>query len=1533
MERAVSATYTVLFTDLVDSTAQRARVGDIAADDLRRRHDALLTTQVEAHHGEVIKSTGDGIMAAFLGAADGIACAVAVQQAIHEWNESNLEHFDVRIGVSLGDARLEDGDLFGTPVVEAARLCARAEGGEILCADVVRVVAGSRATQRFTSVGALALKGLPEPLPTVRVEWEPRAAVEGGLPFPRGLEPTGRFPFVGRHPELDTLMSLWSGAVDGASSLVLVSGEPGIGKTRISCELARRVHTQGLTVLYGRCDDELGVPYQPFVEALAFVIDNFEPKDFVQVVGRHAAELTRLVPRLAEHVPDLAPPVSTDPETSQYRLFEAVTGTLVAASNLQPILFVIDDLHWAAKPTLLLLRHIASSPAAARMMIVGTYRDSDLYRSQPLAAILGDLRRIDGVERIALTGLDGPEVAEFMSRVAGHELDEAGIALAQMIYDETDGNPLFTGEVLRHLQEVGAIYEVDGRWTTRDVTEVGIPDGVREVIGRRLNRLAPVTNEVLQIGAVVGRSFDLVVVQRLVDVDRDDLLTALDEAVEARVVTEVAIGHYTFSHALMRSALYDELRPTRRARLHERVAEAVSTVYADAIETHLGELAYHYARSIGTGDVNKAIEYSQRAGDRALAQLAFDDAVSWFQQARDLIEDGAGDRAQLAHVLMGLGVAQKYAGVPVFRDTLLDAAAQAEKDGDAAVLAAAALANTRGFWSGYGDIDSALADVFRTAIGGLTPEMQSERARLLANLAVETVFDGTLDSRRELVDEALAIAREIDDDATLAHVLVSRSVALWDMSTLNERLDHGRELTGLTAAIGDPHLEYFASWYRMAALVEAGRIREADAVHAVCSDLARNLGRGIPMWSDAFTRAGCALLAGDWDRAEALASEQYEIGDRLGHGDALLFYGVLLFSIRFEQGRLPEIADLVRAVGTGDVVPDGVDALWGITACVLGDDDEAARVLDGLAAPGFTNLPRHQSWSSTLWAASLIAAHLGDTARAEQLYDLFTACPARLVYPGLNVFDSVPSTLGLLALTLGRHDVAHAHFDDAEELEASIPAPNLLARTRARRRGPPTSRRLMRSLTSDYLVIGAGAMGMAFTDALVDHADVHVTLVDRRHAAGGHWQDAYPFVQLHQASLFYGVASTLLGTGAVQPNGPEAGLHERARQAEIQAYYDDVLHRRLLGSGRVTFLGGCEYHADGDTHLVTSRVSGETVEVRVRRRIVDATYLAPTVPATTPPPFAVDDDVEVVPINQLARLDSAPGAFVVVGSGKTATDGIVWLLRNGVAPDDIVWVRPRDPWMLNRAVVQPDPVVALGLAADTMAAAAGAESLEDFFLRLEASGVMLRIDDRVTPTMAKAPTLGTWELELLRSVEQVVRLGHIRHVTRREIVLDRGSVPLPPGSLVVHCAASGLRYPPMVPIWAPDRIRVQTIRAGFPCFNAALAGYVEATRDDDRERNRLCPPNTLPDNLTNWTQMQVRGTLATRAFGAEPDIAAWANACALNPARIDPAQRDEPAVREAIARLAREADRGLTRMGELASEPLGRGGQPSEERS
>ena len=435
----------------------------------------------------------------------------------------------------------------------------------------------------------------------------------------------------------------------------------------------------------------------------------------------------------------------------------------------------------------------------------------------------------------------------------------------------------------------------------------------------------------------------------------------------------------------------------------------------------------------------------------------------------------------------------------------------------------------------------------------------------------------------------------------------------------------------------------------------------------------------------------------------------------------------------------------------------------------------------------------------------------------------------------------------------------------------------------------------------DYLVVGAGASGLAFVDSLVDHADdVRVTVVDRRQAPGGHWQDAYPFVRLHQASVFYGVASTELGTGSRQTEGPEAGLHERATAPEICAYYESVMER-LLRTGRVRF------------HLGTEYVAGDAGTARV----VDAHYLEPGIPATSPPPFAVDSGT-VIPVGQLVSLVDTPSQYVVVGSGKTATDACVWLLGNGVDPDAICWVRPREPWMLNRAVVQPDPAVFIGMVADVVESAAAADSLDDLFLRLEAGGVMLRIDRRVTPTMARTPTLAQWELELLRSIENVVRLGRVRRVRRGAIELDGGEVRVAEDAVVVHCAASGFPDVPPVPLWAPDAIRLQPIRSGFPCFGAALAGYVEATRATDHEKNRLCPATPYGNSLAEWARMTVLGARGAAAFGAEPDIAEWAQRCLLNPARVAPEHQDRPEVTAVQQRMAEHAPPGFARLAELA---------------
>ncbi|MFC7487175.1 pyridine nucleotide-disulfide oxidoreductase [Knoellia sp. CPCC 206453] len=456
---------------------------------------------------------------------------------------------------------------------------------------------------------------------------------------------------------------------------------------------------------------------------------------------------------------------------------------------------------------------------------------------------------------------------------------------------------------------------------------------------------------------------------------------------------------------------------------------------------------------------------------------------------------------------------------------------------------------------------------------------------------------------------------------------------------------------------------------------------------------------------------------------------------------------------------------------------------------------------------------------------------------------------------------------------------------------------------------------MTRTLEADYLVVGGGAMGMAFSDAVITHSDARVVMVDRRHGVGGHWLEAYPFVRLHQSSAFYGVASTMLGGGRLQESGPEAGLQERATQPEILAYYAGVLDT-LVASGRLEFFPNSDHVGD---RTVVSRISGDRFQVPQACRIVNAHYLAPSIPAEVPAPFDVGEGARVLPVNDLVRLGEAPSEYVVVGSGKTATDTCIWLLARGVDPDAICWVRPREPWMLNRARVQPDPAIFLGLAADIMQSAASASSHHDLFLRMEDADVMMRIDRSVTPTMAKAPTLAKWELDQLRTLQNVVRRGHIKAVDRGRLEFADASVRVADDALVVHCAADGLKYPPLVPVWRPDVITLQPVRAGFPTFGAAIAGYIEATRTADDEKNSLCPPSNYGNSRADWARMFFRGARATMAFSAEPDIKAWADGISLNPTRIPPGYPASHALDDARERLATHTPAGMARLAELGA--------------
>lgn len=444
----------------------------------------------------------------------------------------------------------------------------------------------------------------------------------------------------------------------------------------------------------------------------------------------------------------------------------------------------------------------------------------------------------------------------------------------------------------------------------------------------------------------------------------------------------------------------------------------------------------------------------------------------------------------------------------------------------------------------------------------------------------------------------------------------------------------------------------------------------------------------------------------------------------------------------------------------------------------------------------------------------------------------------------------------------------------------------------------------MATLDTDYLIVGAGATGMAFADMLVSHTDATMVLVDRRHAPGGHWVDAYPFARLHQPSACYGVDSMPLGGYGPGPEG-DPTLLERATSDQVRGYYQRVLDERLLPSGRVRFLSSSEHVGDG---RVRSLVTGAETHVGFGR-FVDATRFEGAIPATTPPPFDVVDGATCIPVGDLVRLSEPPDGFVVIGAGKTGQDTVLWLLERGVPPNAIRWVRPRDPWLQARRSVQPGPGVVdtMSLFSRLVEAAAAAESPGDLFARAEAHGGLHRIDPSVEATVYRGALVTDQQLADLRWIDQVIRLGYVRRVGLHEVVLDEGRVPTTPGTVHVHCAAQGLPYRSTVPIWDNDRITLQLVRYGLVPFSAALIGFVEAHRGDDADKNRLCRPMAITGTPRDILTLVLTDLDNGRRWATEPDLAGWTATSRLNLTSALPDHADDPELAAALQRFGTHA--------------------------
>jgi class 3 adenylate cyclase/tetratricopeptide (TPR) repeat protein len=1030
-------TVTILFTDVEGSTDLTTRRGDEAAQEVLRGQRELVRQQVETHSGHEVKSIGDGFMVAFASARRAVACAVGIQRALEDHNlrQPLDEQVRVRIGLNTGEVIQEEADLFGAAVNAAARIAAKAKGSQILLSEATRGVMGPTRDVELVDRGRFRLKGFPERWRLFEVVWQEEAPAAA----PALVE---RTPFVGREAERADLRRFLDQAARGRGALAMIGGEPGVGKTRLAEELAAEARQRGLLALTGRCYEMEGAPpYIPFVEMVEAATRIVPPEALRNALGESAPEVAKLMPELRRLFPDIPAPPELPPEQERRYLFNGMRDFLDRAGRVQPMFLVLDDLHWADDSTLLLLQHIAQQLHEMPVLIVGTYREVELDVARPLARTLEELLRHRLAHRVALKRMPEAEVAAMLRALSGQKPPKP---LIDAVYRETEGNPFFVEEVFQHLAEEGKLFNAEGRWRPDlQVSELEVPEGVRLVIGRRLERVGEECRRVLTSAAVIGRAFTFELLEALGEVDVDALLDAIDEAERAQLIASTSDGpeaRFAFAHELIRQTLVSGLSLPRRQRLHLRVAEAIERAHARAPEEQAADLAHHLYQAGAAADLAKTVRYLALAGEQALETTAFEDALRHYDDALSL--QPADDRKERADLMYKRGQALRSLGR--WEEALGDwreALDAYEELGESE--AAGRLCYEMSWQLAWGVGYAEAVETARRGLAALGEQASAERARLLARAGLTLTGTGDYAGGDGLIAQALDMAQELGDQRLLGEVLNSKTFHHLYYLQVREVVEAGMRAAELLRSTG--HLWDLAStlWGTQYGLMFLSRFDEAAEIEEESEPLATRLGDlGSLMAARRGKGARELALTGNLDDYQEVGRADLELGRSADMPWIANSYGFMA-AAHFGRGRWREALENWQEGAKLDVPGMLAGAEWGglfFGKAYTGDKHGALAMLEerrgDLPRPGQPN-----TWGAWIMLENVVEglSVLGEREEAGKLYSQVLEALGTGALTGWLSARLFQTVAGMAAAAGGQWEKAEEHYRQALRLAHDLP--------------------------------------------------------------------------------------------------------------------------------------------------------------------------------------------------------------------------------------------------------------------------------------------------------------------------------------------------------------------------------------------------------------------------------------------------------------------------------------------------------------